>query len=905
MTNFIVIEKDSLNKSTVNATQITLTEASIVHTKMSRDDVDEFIRDGNNLVLKLKNGEVVVIENFFITYNDVASDLVFEEDGCVLYWFDGVSGFKGIPGLEALLPAVEGSQLVGLLPWLVGAAVVGGAAAIIDHNDKDKTESIPNGTNTLKVNTDGTVTGKTENIPEGTDVKINISGKDKDGNNIEYQDIVKVDKDGNYVTDVPPNFADGDLVVESEVIDRNGNTITAEDKLGTGKTDDPATPGDESEGLDREPGSITVEIVETGLITGTTTDVAPGTNVVLTITGKDSANNPVTEYVSTFVKADGTYEAKISSSTKIADGSALTVDASTVDRNGENVTDSVQKGSGIFDLIARDDSVSILEGAQPVTGNVLTNDNSGLTVTGITIGQNSYAVGESVTISGVGTINVAANGAYTFTPLKNYGGDVPSITYTVTNGTTTDSANLKIAVNAIAEQPLVGTFGFSPLPLSLNMQTWSNAKNINGYNLLQNGGSGAADIALRGAIDYLRTYTSVKNSDGSNVTTIGTTETTSLSSSNLPTYDAVYISGFVFLEAGQNYIYSGIGDDSASIIIGDSVSSLHVNWRGTTTSGNGEFSVNQSGYYSFQFYIHNADGVGNYNFAVNNADGSPMNYYKNVAAIESSLQNTTYVLGGYNAGTNDASNDTGFYTLNRGYSGQSSDVINLTGIDLKATDIDGSEYLSFEVSGLPQGAILTFVDANNVTHSLTADANGKVTYIPSVIDNATLEYKDFKLIVGSKNDDVLDIVLKANSIEQMNGDFKTSTLEFKVNVTDAPIISTPADDLITTGTGDDTIVYNVLNAADDRAGNGTDTWLDYQAADKIEFAADFFDGLLPDRSNLNQFIDIVPGSGNNSVLVIDRDGNAGNYNPADLLVIQNQPTLTLQDLLNNDQIVIG
>ena len=232
-------------------------------------------------------------------------------------------------------------------------------------------------------------------------------------------------------------------------------------------------------------------------------------------------------------------------------------------------------------------------------------------------------------------------------------------------------------------------------------------------------------------------------------------------------------------------------------------------------------------------------------------------------------------------------------------------MINLTGIDLKATDIDGSEYLSFEVSGLPQGAILTFVDANNVTHSLTADANGKVTYIPSVIDNATLEYKDFKLIVGSKNDDVLDIVLKANSIEQMNGDFKTSTLEFKVNVTDAPIISTPADDLITTGTGDDTIVYNVLNAADDRAGNGTDTWLDYQAADKIEFAADFFDGLLPDRSNLNQFIDIVPGSGNNSVLVIDRDGNAGNYNPADLLVIQNQPTLTLQDLLNNDQIVIG
>lgn len=337
MTNFIVIEKDSLNKSTVNATQITLTEASIVHTKMSRDDVDEFIRDGNNLVLKLKNGEVVVIENFFITYDDVASDLVFEEDGCVLYWFDGVSGFKGIPGLEALLPAVESSQLVGLLPWLVGAAVVGGAAAIIDHNDKDKTESIPNGTNTLKVNTDGTVTGKTENIPEGTDVKITISGKAKDGNDIEYQDVVKVDKDGNYVTDVPPNFADGDLVVESEVIDRNGNTITAEDKLGTGKTDDPATPEDESKGLDREPGSIDLTIGKDGSLTGTTKDVAPGQEVTITLKGMNKAGNVVTETVKTTVKPDGSYTTDLPPTTQIVDGSAIVGEATSTDRNGDPV----------------------------------------------------------------------------------------------------------------------------------------------------------------------------------------------------------------------------------------------------------------------------------------------------------------------------------------------------------------------------------------------------------------------------------------------------------------------------------------------------------------------------------------------------------------------------------------
>lgn len=229
MTKFIVIEKDSLNKATIDTAHISLNEASIIHTKMSRDDVAEFVRDGNNLVLKLKNGEFIVIEGFFITYDNVSSDLVFEEDGCVLYWFDGTSGFKGISGLEVLLPEA-GSKLMGLLPWLVGAGVIGGVIAATD-DDNDKKESIPNGTNTIVVDKNGSITGKTENIPEGTDVKITIIGKDKDGNLITHDETVKVDKDGNYTLDIPKEFVDGDLKVESEVVDRNGNTIKAEDSL--------------------------------------------------------------------------------------------------------------------------------------------------------------------------------------------------------------------------------------------------------------------------------------------------------------------------------------------------------------------------------------------------------------------------------------------------------------------------------------------------------------------------------------------------------------------------------------------------------------------------------------------------------------------------------------------------
>ncbi|WP_284091255.1 BapA/Bap/LapF family prefix-like domain-containing protein, partial [Acinetobacter pittii] len=332
MTNFIVIEKDSLEKSIVNSNQITLTEASIVHTKMHRDDVEEFIRDGNNLLLKLKNGEVIVIENFFTAYDEVISDLVFEEDGCVLYWFDGVSDFKGIPGLEVLLPEA-GSQLVSLLPWLAGLGAVGGVIAAT-HNDDDNSPSTPNGTNSIQVTSSGLITGKTENIPDGSKVNVTITGEDKDGNLISREIETTVNPDGSYTVEVPNDFADGDLKVESEVVDQNGNVVKAEDNLSG------------QDGLDRVDGTITVDVDNTGHITGGTTDVAPGSEVILTITGQDQAGNPLEQQVTATVQPDGSYTAEVPAG--FADGE-LTVEAETVDRNGTplNAEDNLSGQDGL------------------------------------------------------------------------------------------------------------------------------------------------------------------------------------------------------------------------------------------------------------------------------------------------------------------------------------------------------------------------------------------------------------------------------------------------------------------------------------------------------------------------------------------------------------------------------
>ena len=116
------------------------------------------------------------------------------------------------------------------------------------------------------------------------------------------------------------------------------------------------------------------------------------------------------------------------------------------------------------------------------------------------------------------------------------------------------------------------------------------------------------------------------------------------------------------------------------------------------------------------------------------------------------------------------------------------------------------------------------------------------------------------------------------------------------------------DDIISTGRGDDTIVYDVLNAADATGGNGTDTWVDYAANDKIEFGADFFEGLLADKSNISEYIKVEDVNGK-AVLKVDRDGAADasggtTHDWADLLIIEGKTASELQDLINN-QIIIG
>ncbi|MGT2572054.1 type I secretion protein, partial [Acinetobacter ursingii] len=104
-------------------------------------------------------------------------------------------------------------------------------------------------------------------------------------------------------------IVDGSAVdVSATTTDRNGQGVgPATDSLpAQGDNDNnPATP--EDTGLDLVAGAITVDIANDGTITGTTTDVAPGSDVTVVIKGKDAAGNDVTLTKTVTTDANGNY----------------------------------------------------------------------------------------------------------------------------------------------------------------------------------------------------------------------------------------------------------------------------------------------------------------------------------------------------------------------------------------------------------------------------------------------------------------------------------------------------------------------------------------------------------------------------------------------------------------------
>ncbi len=88
-------------------------------------------------------------------------------------------------------------------------------------------------------------------------------------------------------------------------------------------------------------------------------------------------------------------------------------------------------------------------------GNVLSNDgdvDNALSVTSFTVGSTTVTAGSPLVMANVGTLTIGSNGAYTFTPVANWNGTVPQVTYTTNTGST---STLSIAVTPVDDASVI------------------------------------------------------------------------------------------------------------------------------------------------------------------------------------------------------------------------------------------------------------------------------------------------------------------------------------------------------------------------------------------------------------------------------------------------------------------
>nr|WP_321271534.1 retention module-containing protein [uncultured Tolumonas sp.] len=89
------------------------------------------------------------------------------------------------------------------------------------------------------------------------------------------------------------------------------------------------------------------------------------------------------------------------------------------------------------------------------TGNVLLNDSDTddlLTVSGFTIDGKTYTAGTNVILDGIGTIIITSDGNYIFTPVHDWNGVVPQVTYTTNTGS---SSTLDINITPVNDPPTI------------------------------------------------------------------------------------------------------------------------------------------------------------------------------------------------------------------------------------------------------------------------------------------------------------------------------------------------------------------------------------------------------------------------------------------------------------------
>jgi len=461
---------------------VSISSPSVIEIQGSAQDVVRYVRQGNDLLIYMKDGSVIRCNNYFVedteTHNH--SELVFNDNQELTHIsFADAGEASGVAATEltaqaapisSIEPFLEQGSVLSDAPWgwIAGAALGGGAiGALLAHGGDgetktkviDNTKEVESATPTfLLTDNAGDKQGVLSAKAVTDDNTPTFSGTGQPGATIQVKDgsgstiaSTMVAKDGTWTVTLPTQ-ADGEHTWSVVQIDGSKTTsagsITVTVSTADASVTLATTAGDNVINASEQSAGFT--------LSGTSKNLAQGTALTVTLNGKT---------YSAEVGANGAWSVKVPAADAQALGDGTwTVNVSGKDAAGNTVSGSqtigVDTASPVIsvDTIAQDNIINAAEHNQPLTLTGKTDAEAGQIVTVTLNGKNHTAtVGSdgtwSVTLP-ASEVQALANGEHTLTVnVSDKAGNGSSVTADFT----VDTAAPGVTINTVAGDDILNT----------------------------------------------------------------------------------------------------------------------------------------------------------------------------------------------------------------------------------------------------------------------------------------------------------------------------------------------------------------------------------------------------------------------------------------------------------------
>ena len=461
---------------------VSISSPSVIEIQGSAQDVVRYVRQGNDLLIYMKDGSVIRCNNYFVedteTHNH--SELVFNDNQALTHIsFADAGEASGVAATEltaqaapisSIEPFLEQGSVLSDAPWgwIAGAALGGGAiGALLAHGGDgetktrviDNTKEVESATPTFLLTDNAGDKQGVLSAKEVTDDNTpTFSGTGQPGATIQVKDgngstiaSTMVAKDGTWTVTLPTQ-ADGEHTWSVVQIDGNKTTSAGSITVTVSTADTSVTlattAGDNVINASEQAAGFT--------LSGTSKNLAQGTALTVTLNGKTYTAE---------VGANGAWSVKVPAADAQALGDGTwTVNVSGKDAAGNTVSGSqtigVDTASPVIsvDTIAQDNIINAAEHNQPLTLTGKTDAEAGQIVTVTLNGKNHTAtVGSdgswSVTLP-ASEVQALANGEHTLTVnVSDKAGNGSSTTADFT----VDTAAPVVTINTVAGDDILNT----------------------------------------------------------------------------------------------------------------------------------------------------------------------------------------------------------------------------------------------------------------------------------------------------------------------------------------------------------------------------------------------------------------------------------------------------------------